>query len=36
VVSGEWEAEVTGKTCPHCGSQMAQDAKFCGKCGTKL
>jgi sporulation protein YlmC with PRC-barrel domain len=23
-------------TCPNCGSQMKQGAKFCGKCGHKL
>lgn len=25
-----------GKVCPNCGAQLSADARFCGKCGTKL
>lgn len=28
--------ELTVKKCPNCGTIMPKDAKFCGKCGTKL
>jgi VWFA-related protein len=27
--------EGTSRTCPHCGSSMRTDAKFCAKCGVK-
>ena len=30
------EGEITPQICPHCNSQLSQDAKFCPSCGGKI